>query len=286
MKAPVYEFVEFDSSQILARRLEQESFDGPYHYHTQFELTYIEKGSGERFVGKTMSTFTGGDLVLLGSNLPHKWKSITAHDSPGLLSAMYVQFGGNLFSKTPHFNLAFPKVTALLERSQHGIQFFGGALEMILAKIRALIQESDDLRRLILLYEIIDYLADSKDYTIVDKDFDISTFHPKDRNKMNLVFSYLIENYRGDVSLEKAAAVINLTQNSFCKYFKKVTGKSFFSYVIEYRLHHAVELLVKTGKPVADICYESGFDNIPYFNRTFKNAFGVSPLRYRNQRGL
>jgi len=100
---------------------------------------------------------------------------------------------------------------------------------------------------------------------------------------MNLVFSYLIENYRGEVSLEKVADTINLTPNSFCKYFKKVTGKSFFSYVIEYRLNHAAELLLNTGRPVSDICYESGFDNIPYFNRTFKNVFHLSPLKYREQ---
>ena len=59
---------------FLILRFGKLAFDAPYHFHEEFELTYILHGKGKRYVGSHMEDFSSGDLVLLGPNLPHCWK--------------------------------------------------------------------------------------------------------------------------------------------------------------------------------------------------------------------
>ncbi|MGA9649499.1 helix-turn-helix domain-containing protein, partial [Pedobacter sp.] len=85
------------------------------------------------------------------------------------------------------------------------------------------------------------------------------------------------------VELGEVAGLVGLTPTSFCRYFKKMTGKTLFDVVLQYRLEAVAQLLLRTEKPVNDIAFASGFDNIPYFNRAFKKWKGVSPNVFRNQ---
>jgi AraC-like DNA-binding protein len=106
---------------------------------------------------------------------------------------------------------------------------------------------------------------------------------PIDWERIHPIFAYLVENFRGDISLEGASAAIGMTPNAFCRYFKKITRKTFMETVIEYRLNYATQQLVQTDKPISAICFDSGFGDISHFYKTFRSKMQLSPLNYRRR---
>jgi AraC-like DNA-binding protein len=92
-----------------------------------------------------------------------------------------------------------------------------------------------------------------------------------------------VDNFHNEISLNKAAQIIRMTPNAFCKYFKKVTRKTFMETVINYRINFAIQLLTETDKSIADVCFESGFGDISHFYKLFTSRMETSPLNYRKQ---
>ena len=97
------------------------------------------------------------------------------------------------------------------------------------------------------------------------------------------MYAYLVENFRQQVSLNVAAGIANMTPNAFCKYFKKITRKTFMETIIEYRLNYATQQLVQTDKPISEISYDSGFGDVSHFYKMFKLKMHLSPLNYRKK---
>ena len=95
-------------------------FDAPWHFHPEYELTYIVESKGTRYVGDSIESFEKGDLVLLGPNLPHYWKNPQETE---LASAVVIQFGQNFTgSGIFEFN-AFFSVKNLLLKAGLGLKF-------------------------------------------------------------------------------------------------------------------------------------------------------------------
>ncbi|MEX0360196.1 MAG: helix-turn-helix domain-containing protein, partial [Allomuricauda sp.] len=90
-------------------------------------------------------------------------------------------------------------------------------------------------------------------------------------------------NFKEDISLEEIADLVSMTVPSFCRYFKKITHKTFTQFVNEYRLVHASKLLAEQPISITEVCYESGFNNFSHFNKSFKAFTGQNPSEYRNQ---
>jgi len=136
--------------------------------------------------------------------------------------------------------------------------------------------------KLIHVMEILHVIAESDETESISNSYETFIFSPTEANRFQKIFNFLIENFQHDIQLKDIATVANLTQTAFCRYFKSVTHKTFIEVIVEFRINHACQLLRTTEKLVADICFESGFGNISYFNKTFKTAIGSSPLQYRN----
>jgi transcriptional regulator GlxA family with amidase domain len=132
------------------------------------------------------------------------------------------------------------------------------------------------------LIEILDLVANSEEIKLIDQPLTWHNTLSTDDRRFQKVYSYLIENYQQDISLKTVSGIANMTPNAFCRYFKNVTRKTLVESVRELRINHACQLLRNTVKPINDICFESGFGNISYFNKTFKDATGYTPLHYRN----
>src|SRR3569833_3467797 len=84
---------------FLVRKFGRSAFDAPYHFHEEFELTCIVHGNGKRYVGSHMEDFSSGDLVLLGSNLPHCWKLEPDQHDAEEPSAIVIQFSANFLGE-------------------------------------------------------------------------------------------------------------------------------------------------------------------------------------------
>ena len=277
---PVFEAVKLSaSSSFIIREFTEKRFSAPYHYHPEYELTLIVQGTGKRYVGTNMQDYCAGDLVLLGANLPHCWK--TADEATERSVSIVVHFGeaflGDIFVQIPEM----AKVSQLLTESNNGL-YFKNRTTTVKRMMQVILEESDKFRRLILLLDLLQYLATSVKYTALQKGGTLASLSLSDKERIHQVLAYIVNNFQHTVSLNDAAAIVNLSPHAFCKYFKRVTRKTFIEIVNDYRIDFAVRELVNTEKPITHICFESGFNDASNFYRTFRNKFSISPLQYRN----
>lgn len=284
MIKPTYEALPLNQqSSYTLRVFEELEFTAPFHFHPEFELTAILKGKGNRFVGDHMASFDAGDLLLLGSNLPHCWKSETNITHEISAYSVVIQFkqdflGDNFWNKYEMQNLM-----QLLEKSQLGIQFTGNNTSETINKMLELTTIDDPFKRLLTFLDILNDLALSKTYKILNKKALVHAQSAYENNRLHAVQSYLIDHFKQKISLNEIAEVANMSPNAFCKYYKKITQKTFMETVAAYRLNYALQQLLQTEKPITEICFESGFTDVSYFFKTFRSKLNESPLAYRKK---
>ncbi|BAU53480.1 AraC family transcriptional regulator [Mucilaginibacter gotjawali] len=272
-----------NGQSFLFRKFDRSAFEAPYHFHPEYELTYIIEGTGKRYAGSHMGDFSAGDLVLLGPNLPHCWKLEQEKDSQTNASAIVVQFDGAFLGDDFFNKNEMQLIRKLFQKSGCGICFKSATQAVVDKNLEALSKEKNNFRMLMGLLEILQKLALSNDYILLDQNRSVAERTPAEQERINPVYAYLVENFRSQVSLEAAAGIANMTTNAFCKYFKKITRKTFMETIIEYRLNYATQQLVQTDKPVSDISYESGFGDVSHFYKMFKQKMHISPLNYRKK---
>lgn len=279
-----YEILQPASGQsFLLRKFDSTAFDAPYHFHVEYELTYILKGHGKRYVGSHMNDFASGDLVLLGPNLPHCWKLEPGKETQTRASAIVIQFDGAFLGDDFFNKNELQHIKRLFQKSGSGVCFSGDTQKAVGQNLLALSEEENGFRMLMGLLEALQRLAQSAEYTLLDQNQIVAERSLAEQERINPVFAYLVENFRQQVSLEKAAGIANMTTNAFCKYFKKITRKTFMETIIEYRLNYAIQQLVQTDKPVSVIAFESGFGDVSHFYKMFKVKMNLSPLNYRKK---
>jgi len=266
-------------SSFLVRRFSSscENTLANWHFHPELELVFIHGGSGKRHIGKNVSYFNDGDLVLMGTNLPHY--GFTDRLS-GNRSETVVQFKedflGEGFFNIPEMNL----IKKLLRISKQGITFHGKTKEKVGKKIETL-SWIDHYDRLLGLLEILKELATSEEYEILNADGVALAVDAKENERINTVYNYIRENFKEPISLDEISDQVHMTTPAFCRYFKKNSRKTFTKFVNEYRIVHASKLLAETAMSVTDIAFESGFNNFSHFNKRFREFTGKSPSEYR-----
>ena len=270
-----------ENESFLIRRFGPEGFTAPFHFHPEYEITYILGGSGKRYVGSNMNGFEKDDLVMIGANLPHCWKLSENNDTnaSSVVIKFTKDFVGEGFFKVPEMST----ILSLLDKSSAGIHFKGKGVLSVKEKMLALSKERNSFKSFLLLLEVFELLSGIKSKKTLNNKQSLKVHENQDNQKVNKVFAYIVDNFQEEVSLSEAAATINMTTNSFCKYFKKVTRKTFMETVIHYRINYATQQLTETEKSISDICYESGFNDISHFYKTFVSRMGISPLNYRKQ---
>ena len=262
---------------FLVKTFDESGFKAPFHFHPEYELTFIASGNGKRYIGSHMAGFQPGDLVLLGPDLPHCWKLEPA-DSRA--SSIVIQFAGDCLGQSFFSSSELSAIQRLLQSSHCGIHF---PHPTVLPQLHKLPTEKNDFRRLIGLLEILQELALEKDIILLDTSGIRAGLTPSDRQRVHPIFAYLVENFRGPVSLEKAASIAGMSPNAFCRYFKKITRKTFMETVIQHRLDHATRQLIQTNEPISAICFDSGFGDISHFYKVFRSRMHISPLHYRKK---
>jgi AraC-like DNA-binding protein len=272
-----------NGQSFLVRTFDGFAFDAPYHFHPEYELTLITGGHGKRYVGSHMENFETGDLVLLGPNLPHCWKLEPGKDVQEKAGAIVIQFGTS-FLGDDFFNInELQYIKRLFKKSSCGINFNDTVKADVKQTMLALAKQKDSFGLLMGLLQILQQMATSNQYTLLDENPMVAERSLAEQERINPVFAYLVENFRRQVSLNTVAGIANMTTNAFCKYFKKITRKTFMETIIEYRLNYAIQQLVQTDKPISEISFESGFGDVSHFYKMFKLKMGVSPLNYRKR---
>nr|WP_298794768.1 AraC family transcriptional regulator [uncultured Allomuricauda sp.] len=250
-----------------------------WHYHPELELVYINGGSGKRQIGSHVSYFMDGDLILIGSNLPHCGftDKLTGNKSETLIH-MKMDFLGNDFFKIPEMK----NIQTLFEMAQGGIAF-SGKTKMKVGEKMEVLEYQTDFQRLLSILNILNLLATSNEMNVLNAEgFSMET-EVKDNDRINVVFNHIKTNFKEEISLTEISDMVSMTVPSFCRYFKKITNKTFTQFVNEYRLVHASKLLAEQPMSITQVCFESGFNNFSHFNKSFKAFTGQNPSEYRNQ---
>ena len=259
-------------------------FASPWHYHPEYEFIYVAESSGVRIIGDNVCRFNAGDLVLIGEELPHIYINDKSHYNSeqqnvrGIAVQFKKDFLGDGFFNVPEMS----SVHRLLAKADRGISITGKTQAELIGIMLAMGPKTGQ-ERLVLLLQMLTILAVSDETTeLCGPDF-MNTLNSKDTEKMNLVLQYISDHFRSEISLEKAAESISMSTPSFCRYFRKRTGKTFTQYITDIRIGYACGLLREDAFSVTQVCFESGFDTVSYFNRQFKKIKQMTPLKYRKQ---
>ncbi len=258
-------------------------FYNKWHYHPELELVYIIEASGRQFIGDSIHHFKNNDLILIGANLPHLWRcdekflvkgsklkveAIIIHFIPGC-------FGAGFFSLPEN-----EAILHLFQRAQMGIRVKDQSQVQVSVLMRQLVTARNS-ERIILLLQILDTIARSADTKTICSEGLSFQYSLAEAERLNTIYQYILNHFTGEISLEQIARIAHLTPHGFCRYFKSRIKKTFSRFLIEVRIGHACKLLAESDKPVADICFESGFNNFSNFNRHFKSIAGRTPLNHR-----
>ncbi len=279
MKASFESIQPSNHTSFISRYFEEESFSAPYHFHPEYELTLIIKGSGKRYTGTHMNDFAEGDLVLLGSNLPHCWKSNPVNDGSKSISIV-IHFQKDFLGKDFFLAPEMKRILHLLNNSQYGIQFTGNTI-LIQHKMKDLLHEQDAFKKLFLMLDVLNELSASREYTLLEKQNTQTAFPFNEKERIHTAMGYIVDNFKNNISLKVVAALVNMTPEAFCKYFKKISRKTFIEVVNDYRIDFAIGQLINTEKSIVQIGFDSGFNDISNFYKTFKHRTKLSPLGYR-----
>jgi AraC-like DNA-binding protein len=253
-----------------------------WHYHAEIELIHFKKGEGTQFIGDSIKQFKAGDVVLVGSNLPHYWRFDDIYfeeDAPvtaDVRVAHFCQdFWGSQFLELPENT----HIKTILDKAKRGLQVTGKTREKVAGLLDSLLQATDN-QRIILLIEALNMITNCDQLeTLSSIGFKYDIKDEKDR--ISAIYEYSMKNFKRPIQLEEIAGVANISPNSFCRYFKSRTRKTYSQFLIELRVGYACKLLIENNLSIKQLCYESGFNNFTSFHKYFKMITSKSPLTYQ-----
>ncbi|MGA0556301.1 helix-turn-helix domain-containing protein [Larkinella sp. VNQ87] len=284
MKALLEKIELGDQNSLRVMHLVLPYFEAPWHFHPEYELTYIVRSQGKRFVGDHVESFDAGDLVLLGPDLPHFWRNDDDYYQPGsslVAEAIVVQFdrqlGDALLPQLPEAQA----LTALLKRARYGLRFGPKKVYGLKPALESLLACSG-LERLLRLLHILHQLTDDPDAIMLASDNYELKANEAETERMKRVLDFMLTHFRNEIRVDDIAAVAGMAPAAFCRYFRKRTRKSFVEYLNELRISHARKLLVQSDLSISQVGLECGFNNISHFHRQFKLHNGTTPLKYQS----
>lgn len=272
----------FTNERLNITKKEIPCLDSSWHYHAQFELLYISQSNGIRFVGDSVSQFFPGDLVLVGPYLPHLWRndpSYYAEDDINKVKTIVIKFTRNFVGEGTFNNPEFAEINQLLEDSNYGVSFGNKTSKKMHGDLMGII-DLTPAQQSIKLMDLLCRLSMTDDKEMLSST-DMRQYTTENSQRLDTVLKYISVNYTEEISLDDVADVACMTTNSFCRFFKKMTNKSFTKFLNEVRIRNASRLLVQEEYSISEVCYSVGYKSITNFNKQFKQITGSTPRTYR-----
>ncbi len=285
MKANLIEIGISNLSSFSFKKIEENHFQTPFHFHDLCELNFVVESYGKRFVGDSIRNFRAGDLVLMSPNLPHIWYNDPAilEDKVGRTAkAIVLYFPADFLCNLTNDLQLLSKVKNLIDRSRRGIRFLGETQQRVTKKLLPL-PGKVGLDMIVDFFEIIKILLEGGEYEFLASVGYNHSFNEKDTERMNNVYQYLMQNFTEPIALPEIASIANMTPQAFCNFFKKRTQKTFFAFLNELRIGHACKLLHEEELTISSVCYKSGFQTFTNFNKFFKQQTQKTPSQYRKE---
>lgn len=252
-----------------------------WHFHPEYQLTLAIKSAGHRVVGDNIGTLADGDIVLLGSNLPHVW-----HQDVGgkarQVHAIIVRFDESFLGRDFFTLPEAEPLKRLLQRAARGLEVRGATRAVVTEQMHR-IARSEGLARVIELLAILNALANSTEL----KTLASASYEPKlesaDQGRMERVVDFIHTHLTEEIDRERLAKLAHLSLGAFSRFFHSRTGKTVPEYVNEVRIGRACRMLAEDAGNITDIAMDCGYRNLANFNRRFREVVGATPSAYRQK---
>ncbi|MBP6180959.1 AraC family transcriptional regulator [Flavobacterium sp.] len=249
-----------------------------WHFHPEFELTFIEAPLGTRRVGNHVGQFEGSDLVFIGSNIPHlnfDYGIRTEYEK--VVLQIKQDFFKNDFVTTPEL----ASIHQLFQNSKRVICFNGKTKEAVGKRLKE-IHHLPNFEQFVEVLSLFQILATSNEITYLHEvPFD-DFYNNKEQTRLKLVYTFIENNFQRNITIEEMGELTHLSKAAFCRYFKKMTRLTFTEFLNQFRIEQA-KILLKSDKNVTETCYECGFESLSYFNRIFKKVVGQNPIQFKKR---
>ncbi len=273
-----------ESNPIKARYYDYRRFTYPWHFHSQYEIMYVEESEGECFVGDCIEQFRAGDVILFGSNLPHYMRnaerneeSDTALRTRGVIVQFEQNFMGYSFEHYPQLL----QISNLLYEAGRGI-LFPGAYAAGLTRILSGFPALKGFRQFASLLELLQEMSSIPQRKVMASPHYYETFPVMGDKRIDKILSYINNNYTRKIKLDEIAELASMNASAFCRYFKENTGRTLLQYILDMRVGYACRLLTVGSMDISQIALECGFESIAHFNRMFKAHTRQTPGQYRS----
>jgi len=261
---------------LIYQEDEGEIFYDKLHQHEEIQLCAIVKGEGSLVIGDSINEYKIGDILIIGSNLPHVFKSDTSNFETSLMKTLFftkTSFGEEFFELGD-----FAEMQKLFKISESG-----GIVTSNKTEISALfssLKKASNFERFIIFLKIVNELLNAE-INPLSKFIYQKKYSDNEGKRMSNIMEFTMNNFNKEIDLDTIAGISNMTPNAFCRYFKQRTNKTYFQFLIEVRIEHACRLLKNHDALIAEVSEKSGFKNISNFNRKFKDNKGITPSKYR-----
>lgn len=260
------------------------------HMHDSIQINYVLRGSLRHTINKTTYDLVKGDIFIIPPFVPHGLADKDNCDCEIIELEFLPEF---IFGRHRTmekiegvFDFAYIEPFLVSEcEVKPRLNLSGKAQVKVEDMLNSLFEEYSERRESFLLamkatvLQLLVYVSRAFSKNIAQDES--QHLYERHRTAITGAISYIDENFREDITIEKVSRIAMLSQSYFSYLFKSMTNRTFVEYLNELRLREAMRLLNETGKRVVDICFECGFNNVNHFNRTFKNYAGISPMQYR-----
>jgi AraC-like DNA-binding protein len=283
MKAQ-FEKVRSSSTSFVTFARADPRFPFIWHYHPEYELTLIVDSCGQRFVGDAIADYAPGDLVLLGPNLPHTWRSGPApagvkETHRAVVVQFHPQFLGKQFFALPEMS----SVSHLLSRASCGLAFGSTKTGMDVAnRMLGMVSLPPPRQLLLLLSILVDLAAESHVQHLSTGNLK-PMCRAEDQHRIDTVCSHLSAHFRKEIDYAQLAYKVHMDLASLCRFFKRATGRTMTAYVNELRVAAAARLLRETDLSILEVGLRAGFGNYSNFHLQFKRIKGLGPRTLRRE---
>jgi len=257
-----------------------------WHYHQEFELSFITEGSGRRIVGDSTEEFNPGDLIFIGPRIPHVWFPVETHrqqHSGRTLESVYMLFNNDILPDKLTALPEFSNIRRAINLSERGVRITGDTLNEV-SRIMLQLPYMSNIKRLMLFYEIMDLIGNSESFAYLASAEYVKTKFETTNSRINRIHEFLMTNYQDDIDLKEVAEVAHMAPASVCRFFKSSTGLTIFEYLNKIKIEYSCQLLLNTDLNILDVSYDCGFNNLSHFNKQFKKFIGNTPTQFRNLR--
>lgn len=267
------------------RVIEDIDINNEPHKHDDYQIVVVTEGRIKGYVGDNLREYVCGDIIAVGKNVPHyfrleygKWEQSNEPNEIEILHFRPELFPGKLDAISE-----FEFIHLLLKKCQHGVLFRD---KILFEKIRKMLYRIDDvegIQKLNELYIILDTLGTCKNYTLISsEEYNPDNNTISSNSTLQRTYHYLYLNFRDNITLESLSEYAHQNATALCRTFKRETGKTIFQFLNKIRIENACNLLLNSDLTVSQIAYDSGFTNLPHFNKQFRLITNKTPREYRD----